>query len=105
MFIDVMKFLEELCNELTDGDYCQELTLNSTRAKQDAIYWFKKKKKEPELVNMMVARSTLGHYYGELIAIRFKNWIDRNYQIGQADGVWNPSTDFVCREPEVMEAA
>ena len=92
MFIDVQKFIDELNTAILFNSLgCPNRTLNRevvtvapfvTSHMAIVLDYYKI---DPRQAHVLVGQQILSHHYGELLAIRFRSWIEANYFIGCDD--------------------
>jgi hypothetical protein len=112
--IDVSRFIEELNIALLLRSLgCRNKTLNRevqvvapvvTEHMSIAVGHFKI---DPYEAHVLIGQQILSHHYGELLAIRFREWVHTNYEIGSDESAYTRPVvlETGATEPLMQEAA
>jgi len=91
MHIEVWRFADEIKKLIKYEDTHWEIRLYGPSLVEQA------KKPFNTQHPVQIGQRILMHHFGEILAARFKKWIDMNYEIGSDDREWS-STGVVVEE-------
>lgn len=106
MSIDVKRFIELVWEEITGPNTLpSEIVMYAPALVEQAEYAFEKMEGDDEMANTLMGRRILAHSYGELMAIKFRRWIEENYEIGSDDREWSEPPKMAAEQYEEAMAA
>lgn len=85
MQIDVKKFAAEIRELLETGECHWEIKMYGPGLLEEVDKTFSRSSV------ILIGQRILMHHFGEILAARFKKWIDANYEIGCDERAWNGS--------------
>jgi len=83
MIIDVKKFAVEIEEVLAEGNCHWEIKMYAPGMLEEIRRSFSNSSV------ILTGQRILMHHFGEVLAARFKKWIDLNYEIGSDDREWS----------------
>ena len=106
MTIDVKRFIETVEEEITGQEVLpNEVVMYAPVLVEQAEYAYDKMEGDDEMANVLIGRRILAHSYGELMAIKFRRWVEENYEIGCDDREWSAPPTATITQDEMDQYA